>query len=103
MTIPVLAIIVLVLAILVLLLLHLFRTQRAAVISIYHLVSNMSQGQYARRTDPLVKGAVGELARAANALAENLETRSAKAQQDQDFLTSLLALLDHTNEIALAT
>ena len=82
---------------------HAYRTQRSALISILHLVSNMAQGQYSRRTDPLVKGSAGELARAANALADDLDSRSARAQQDKDHLLSLLALLDHTNEIALAT
>ena len=56
-----------------------------------------------RRTDPRVPGAAGELARAANVLAEDLETRASKAQEDSDHLLSLLAVLDHTNEIAIAT
>ncbi len=80
-----------------------YHAQRAALVSIWHLVSNMAQGQYARRTDPRVKGAAGDLARAANALADDLEARAGKAQQDSDHLLSLLALLDHTNEIAIAT
>ena len=83
--------------------LYSYHTQRSALISILHLVSNMAQGQYARRTDPRAAGAAGELARAANALAEDLEGRAAKAQQDSDHLLSLLAVLDHTNEIAIAT
>ncbi len=80
-----------------------FASQRSALVSVWHLISNLAQGQYARRTDPRVKGAAGELARAANALADDLEKRSSKAQQDNDHLLSLLALLDHTNEIAIAT
>ena len=48
-------------------------------------------------------GAAGDLARAANALADDLEQRHDKAQQDKDHLLSLLAVLDHTNEIAIAT
>jgi two-component system phosphate regulon sensor histidine kinase PhoR len=91
------------LTILLLAVLNRYHTQRSAVISVLHLVSNMVQRQYSRRTDPLVKGAAGELARSANALAEELEKRSARAQQDNDFLVSLLAILDHTNEIAIAT
>jgi two-component system phosphate regulon sensor histidine kinase PhoR len=90
-------------AILALLAFGLYRTQRAAVISVLHNISNMEKGQYSRRTDPLTRGPAGELSRAANSLAEALETRSAKAAQDKDHLQSLLALLDHTNEIALAT
>ncbi|HVT80050.1 MAG TPA: ATP-binding protein [Phycisphaerae bacterium] len=80
-----------------------FLTQRAGVISVLHLVSNLAQGQYARRSDPTARGIAGELARAANALAAELEDRAAKAQEDSDHLVSLLAMLDHTNEIALAT
>ena len=103
MAIPILTLILFLLAIIALSVLHAYRTQRSALISILHLISNLAQGQYARRTDPRAKGAAGELARAANALAEDLDSRSARAQQDKDHLLSLLALLDHTNEIALAT
>ena len=103
MAIPILILVAIILAFLAATAFGLYRTQRAAVISVLHLVSNMAQGQYSRRTDPLVKGAAGELARAANSLAEALEVRSAKATQDKDHLQSLLTLLDHTNEIALAT
>jgi two-component system, OmpR family, phosphate regulon sensor histidine kinase PhoR len=80
-----------------------FLRQRSRVVSVLHLVSNLAQGQYARRTDPTGKGAAADLARAANALADDLETRSSQAQQDKDHLLSLLAVLDHTNEIAIAT
>jgi two-component system, OmpR family, phosphate regulon sensor histidine kinase PhoR len=83
--------------------LYAFLRQRSRVISVLHLVSNLAQGQYARRTDPTGKGAAADVARAANALADDLETRSAGAQQDKDHLLSLLAVLDHTNEIAIAT
>jgi two-component system, OmpR family, phosphate regulon sensor histidine kinase PhoR len=83
--------------------LYAFLKQRSRMISVLHLVSNLAQGQYARRTDPTGKGAAAELARAANGLAEELENRSAQAQQDKDHLLSLLAVLDHTNEIAIAT
>ena len=82
---------------------YLYHTQRSTVISVLHLVSNLAQGQYARRTDPSVTGAAGDLARAANNLAADLETRGARARQDNDHLVSLLAMLDHTNEIAIAT
>ncbi|HEY4330677.1 MAG TPA: ATP-binding protein [Phycisphaerae bacterium] len=92
-----------VLAVALIWVLHSYHTQRSSVISILHLVSNLAQGQYARRTDPRVKGAAGELARAANKLADDLETRTARAQQDKDHLLSLLAVLDHTNEITIAT
>lgn len=103
MAIPILVVLVIVLALLAAFLFTLYRQQRSTVISVLHLVSNMAQGQYSRRTDPLVKGAAGELSRAANRLADWLEVRSAKAAQDMDHLQSLLTLLDHTNEIALAT
>jgi two-component system, OmpR family, phosphate regulon sensor histidine kinase PhoR len=93
----------LVLLILLLTILYSLLMQRSRIVSILHLVSNLAQGQYARRTDPTGKGAAADLARAANALADDLETRSAKAQQDKDHLLSLLAVLDHTNEIAIAT
>ena len=83
--------------------LYAFLKQRSRVASVLHQVSNLAQGQYARRTDPTGKGAAADLARAANALADDLETRSAQAQQDKDHLLSLLAVLDHTNEIAIAT
>jgi two-component system phosphate regulon sensor histidine kinase PhoR len=63
----------------------------------------MAQGQYARRTDALFPGLGGELAKAANALAEELEKRSTVAQQDKDHLLSLLAVMDQSNEIAIAT
>jgi two-component system, OmpR family, phosphate regulon sensor histidine kinase PhoR len=95
--------VIVVLAVFALSMLYSLLKQRSRVISILHLVSNLAQGQYARRTDPTGKGAAAELARAANALAEELETRSAQAQQDKDHLLSLLAVLDHSNEIAIAT
>jgi two-component system phosphate regulon sensor histidine kinase PhoR len=98
---PILAITILAIAFLAAL--YALLKQRSRLISILHLVSNLAQGQYARRTDPTGKGAAADLARAANALAEDLETRSAQAQQDKDHLLSLLAVLDHTNEIAIAT
>lgn len=91
------------LAILALAAFYAYLRQRSHVISVGHLVSNLAQGQYARRTDPTAPGAAGELARAANALADDLETRHDQAQQDKDHLLSLLAVLDHTNEIAIAT
>jgi two-component system phosphate regulon sensor histidine kinase PhoR len=103
MAIPILVGCILLLVLLVGYLFTRYRQQRAAMISVLHLVSNMAQGQYSRRADPLVRGAAGELARAANTLADWLEMRAAKAAQDKDHLQSLLALLDHTNEIALAT
>ncbi|HUO09649.1 MAG TPA: ATP-binding protein [Phycisphaerae bacterium] len=80
-----------------------YRTQSAAMTGVLHLVSNMAQGQYARRTDPLLPGLGGELARASNMLAEEMEKRSSGAQQDKDHLLSLLAVMDQSNEIAIAT
>ncbi len=80
-----------------------YRVQTSALTGVLHLISNMAQGQYARRTDPLFPGPGGELARAANALAEELEKRSTVAQQDKDHLLSLLAVMDQSNEIAIAT
>jgi two-component system phosphate regulon sensor histidine kinase PhoR len=70
---------------------------------ILHLITAFSQRQYSRRTDPSAPGLAGELARAVNSLAEALEGRAAQAQFDSDHLLSLLAVLDHTNEIAVAT
>ncbi|MGN6367173.1 MAG: sensor histidine kinase [Phycisphaerae bacterium] len=81
----------------------LYRVQTSALTGVLHLISNMAQGQYARRTDPVFPGLGGELARAANALAEELEKRSTVAQQDKDHLLSLLAVMDQSNEIAIAT
>lgn len=103
MAIPILLAIILVLGALAIAAFYAFLTQRSGITSVLHLVSNLSQGQYARRADPTVKGVAGELARAANALAGELEQRAAKAQEDSDHLISLLAMLDHTNEIAIAT
>jgi two-component system phosphate regulon sensor histidine kinase PhoR len=103
MTIPVLVLIIFALALLTATLFTAYRRQRSAIISVLHLVSNMAQGQYSRRADPLVTGAAGELTKAANKLADWLEMRASKAAQDKDHLQSLLATLDHTNEIALAT
>jgi len=99
----VLSLVIVALAVIALGGLYAFLMQRSRLISVLHLVSNLAQGQYARRTDPTGKGAAADLARAANALADNLETRWAQAQQDKDHLLSLLAVLDHTNEIAIAT
>ncbi|HVS72640.1 MAG TPA: ATP-binding protein [Phycisphaerae bacterium] len=77
--------------------------QHSGLTGVLHLLSALTQRNYSRRTDELVPGQAGELARTANKLAEELETRGARAQQDNDHLLSLLAVLDHTNEIALAT
>ncbi|HVX86215.1 MAG TPA: ATP-binding protein [Phycisphaerae bacterium] len=77
--------------------------QRSGLTGVLHLLSALSQRNYSRRTDELIPGQAGELARTANKLAEELEARGARAQQDNDHLLSLLAVLDHTNEIALAT
>jgi two-component system phosphate regulon sensor histidine kinase PhoR len=103
MPVVVLSLVIVVLAVVAIGGLYAFLMQRSRVISVLHLVSNLAQGQYARRTDPRGKGATAELARAANALADDLEIRAAQAQQDKDHLLSLLAVLDHTNEIAIAT
>jgi two-component system phosphate regulon sensor histidine kinase PhoR len=103
MLIPSLIAAIVLLALLCLYLFDLYRVQRSAITSILHLISGLVQRQYSRRVDPLLRGSAGELARATNKLAEELETRGARAQQDQDHLFSLLAMLDHTNEIALAT
>ncbi len=80
-----------------------YRVQRSAVTGVLHLISNLAQGNFSRRTDPYIAGIGGELARAANALAETLENRAGRAQQDKDHLLSLLAVMDQSNEIAIAT
>ncbi len=103
MPVVILSLIVAVLALAALVTLYALLLQRSHIISVGHLVSNLAQGQYARRTDPAAKGAAGDLAKAANALADDLEIRHDQAQQDKDHLLSLLAVLDHTNEIAIAT
>ncbi len=103
MALPIMCVVCVLLAALALAAFYAYLTQRSGVISILHLISNLAQGQYARRADPTVKGVSGELARASNALAGELEQRGAKAQEDSDHLISLLAMLDHTNEIAIAT
>jgi two-component system, OmpR family, phosphate regulon sensor histidine kinase PhoR len=82
---------------------NLFRTQRAALRRMLDIISQLAAGDHSRRTDPGVPGAAGQVARAINALADEQEQRSLRAQEDKDHLVSLLALLDHTNEIALAT
>src|SRR3954469_1450796 len=80
--------------------LNTLRTQHSTVVSVVHLLSSFAAGEFGRRADPWAKGAAGELARTSNKLADELETRTATAQQDKDHLLSLLAVLDHTNEIA---
>ena len=82
---------------------HLYRSQHSGLVTALHLISNLRQGEHSRRINTLAGGAAGELAGAANDLATELEQRAARAQQDKDHLVSLLALLDHTNEIAIAT
>jgi two-component system phosphate regulon sensor histidine kinase PhoR len=82
---------------------NLYRVQKSAVGRVLHLITAFTQRQYSRRTDPSAPGVAGELARAVNSLAEALEGRAAQAQFDSDHLLSLLAVLDHTNEIAIAT
>jgi two-component system phosphate regulon sensor histidine kinase PhoR len=77
--------------------------QRSGMTGVLHLLSSLLKRNYSRRTDQLVPGLAGELAKTANALAQELEGRAARAQQDSDHLLSLLAVLDHTNELALAT
>src|SRR5438105_4274547 len=91
----ILVIITIIFAILLLGSVYAYHTQRSALISILHLVSNLAQGQYARRTDPRVRGA--------NTLADDLEKRAARAEENYDHLISLLTVLDHTDEIAIAT
>src|SRR5205823_1752103 len=102
MLIPILSIACVVLAILLLALFYAYQTQRSVLVSVWHLISNLAQRQYARRTHAKISGPAGELARAANSLAEELEGRAARAQQNEDHLVSLLAVLDHTNEMAIA-
>jgi two-component system phosphate regulon sensor histidine kinase PhoR len=82
---------------------HWYRSLRAGMQRVLHLITALSERQYTRRSYASERGPPGDLARAANSLAEMLEGRSAKAQLDSDHLLSLLAVLDHTNEIALAT
>jgi two-component system phosphate regulon sensor histidine kinase PhoR len=84
-------------------LLNAFRMQRAGITGVLHLISNLAQGDFSRRTNPYLTGRGGELALAANALAETFEARALRAQQDKDHLLSLLAVMDQSNEIALAT
>ena len=93
MPVVILSLIVAVLALAALVTLYALLLQRSHIISVGHLVSNLAQGQYARRTDPAAKGAAGDLAKAANALADDLEIRHDQAQQDKDHLLSLLAVI----------
>ncbi|MCL2647450.1 MAG: ATP-binding protein [Phycisphaerales bacterium] len=82
---------------------HYFRLRRIALSRVLHLIDALAAGQYSRRVDEKMPGLGGELAKATNSLAEKLEARSAQAQLDSDHLVSLLAVLDHSNEIAIAT
>ncbi|MCL2641444.1 MAG: PAS domain-containing protein, partial [Phycisphaerales bacterium] len=77
--------------------------RRIAISRSLNLINALTAGQYSRRIDAKMPGLDGELARAANSLAEKLEARSAQAQLDSNHLVSLLAMLDHSNEIAIAT
>jgi two-component system phosphate regulon sensor histidine kinase PhoR len=103
MIVPVLIFICIALLAVVVALFNAFRTQRAGITGVLHLISTLAQGDFSRRTNPYIAGQGGELARAANGLAETLETRASRAQQDKDHLLSLLAVMDQSNEIALAT
>jgi two-component system phosphate regulon sensor histidine kinase PhoR len=91
------------LAVLTLWLAYRAAVQRSGMTGVLHLLDSLVKRHYARRTDALVPGMAGELARTANALAKELEGRGARAQEDNDHLLSLLAVLDHTNEMAIAT
>ncbi len=77
--------------------------QRSGMVGVLHLLSGLLKRNYSRRTDELVPGTAGDLATVANELAAELENSAARAQQDNDHLLSLLAVLDHTNEMAIAT
>jgi len=103
MLVAVFVVVSIILALLLAVTLNAFRAQHSTLVSVMHLISNFAQGQYGRRADPWARGAAGELARVANTLGDDLEARAARAQQDKDHLLSLLAVLGHTNEIAVAT
>ncbi len=77
------------LTILTLLVLNSFRRQRAAIRRISQFISNVAQGEYARRTEVWAGGAAQDLARSANSLSEDLENRQGRAQQDKDHLFSI--------------
>ncbi len=94
---------VVVLALLAVALFYVHRRQTSSIHNILHLVSSLTRGGHSRRADSTVPGVAGELARAVNVLADEMGGRSAQAQLDKDHLISLLAMLDHTNEIAIAT
>ncbi len=102
MAIPILSILLALITILLLVTLQAFRLPAAAIRRIAQFVTSVSQGQFSRRTEVWAGGVAEELAKSANVLAEDLDNRH-PAQQDKDHLFSILALLDHTNEIALAT
>jgi two-component system, OmpR family, phosphate regulon sensor histidine kinase PhoR len=80
-----------------------YMAQRDTVSSIRNLVDHLLHGRQTRRVHEGARGEVGELAKAINLLAADLEQKTTKAQQDQDHLLSLLKLLDSTDEFVTAT